>query len=118
MPSGAVSEQLAAASAFVDGAFDANLNGSHPVTLHGKMLPLELLNVKAELERELGQLVLDCSSCGRTVHWVSGLGMTPSHRRIAGRRRCCSVTPALTDAEAPPQVLPRAAGRGRLARTW
>ena len=44
------------------------------------MLRLELLKVKAELERELGQLVLDCSDCGRTVHWVSGLGVTSGHR--------------------------------------
>jgi hypothetical protein len=43
------------------------------------MLRLELLNVKADLERELGQLVLDCSDCGRTVHWVAGLGVSPGH---------------------------------------
>jgi hypothetical protein len=43
------------------------------------MLRLELLQVKAELERNLGQLVLDCSDCGRTVHWIGGLGITPGH---------------------------------------
>jgi hypothetical protein len=32
--------------------------------------------VRADLERELGQLVLDCSSCGRRVHWFAGLGVT------------------------------------------
>jgi hypothetical protein len=41
------------------------------------MLRLELLKVKADLERELGQLVLDCSCCGQTVHWVAGLGVSP-----------------------------------------
>jgi len=31
--------------------------GSHPPTVQAKMLRLELLNVKADLERELGQLL-------------------------------------------------------------
>jgi hypothetical protein len=35
--------------------------------------------VKADLERELGRLVLDCSACGRTVHWVAGLAASPGH---------------------------------------
>jgi hypothetical protein len=43
------------------------------------MLRLELLKVKAELERNLGALVLDCSDCGRLVHWVAGLGSQPGH---------------------------------------
>jgi hypothetical protein len=38
------------------------------------MLRLELLKVKADVERELGQFVQDCSACGQTVHWVAGLG--------------------------------------------
>lgn len=71
----AVTEQTAAASAIVDEALDAGLDGSNPVTLHAKTLRLELLKVKADLERELGQLVLDCSRCGQTVHWVAGLGV-------------------------------------------
>ena len=60
-------------------AIGAGLGGSHPVTLHAKMLRLELLNMKADLERELDQLVLDCTSCGRRVHWVAGLGVTLGH---------------------------------------
>jgi hypothetical protein len=43
------------------------------------MLRLELLKVKAKLERNLGALVLDCSDCGRLVHWVAGLGSQPGH---------------------------------------
>ena len=74
-----VSEQVAAAGALTEEALEAGLGGSHPITLHAKMLRLELLNVKADLQRELGQLVLDCSSCGRRVHWVSGLGVTLGH---------------------------------------
>jgi hypothetical protein len=74
-----VSEQAAAASSVVDEALKAGLDGSHPVTLQAKMLRLELLNVKADLERDLGQLVLDCSDCDQTVHWVAGLGVSPGH---------------------------------------
>lgn len=53
--------------------------GNHPVTVHAKMLRLELLKVKAELERELEDFSLDCSKCGLDVHWVSGLGVIPGH---------------------------------------
>lgn len=82
----AVSEQAAKAGALVDEALHAGLDGAHPVTLQAKMLRLELLNVKADLERELGQVVLDCSACGRTVHWIAGLGPSPgrwAHREPA-----------------------------------
>lgn len=74
-----LSEQAAAAGAIVDEALDAGLDGSHAVTRHTKMLRLELLNAKADLERDLGLLVLDCTTCGRTVHWVPGLTVTPGH---------------------------------------
>jgi hypothetical protein len=37
-----------------------------------KMLRVELLNVKADLERELEDFVLNRSRCGPDVHWVSG----------------------------------------------
>jgi hypothetical protein len=74
-----VAEQAAKADALVDEAIATGLDGSHPVTLQAKMLRLELLNVKAGLDRELGRLVLHCSDCGRTVHWVTGLGNAPGH---------------------------------------
>jgi hypothetical protein len=57
-----VAEQAAAASHLIDEALDGGLDGSHPVTLQAKMLRLELLNVKADLERELGKLVMECLS--------------------------------------------------------
>ena len=82
----AVSEQSKNATAIVDEAHDAGLDGSHPVTLQAKMLRLELLKVKADLERELGRLVLHCSDCARTVHWVAGIGVAPgdwAHREPA-----------------------------------
>ncbi len=74
-----VTEQAAKADELVDEALAARLDGSHPLTVHAKMLRLELIQVRADLERELGQLVLDCSDCGRTVHWVAGLGPSPGH---------------------------------------
>ncbi len=58
---------------------EAGLDGSHTVAVHAKMLRLELLQTKADLERELGLLVLDCAACGQTVHYVAGLGVTPGH---------------------------------------
>ena len=75
----AVAEQAAKANSIVDQAYAAGLDGSHPVTLQAKILRQELLGVKADLERDLEQLVLDCTKCGQTVHWVSGLGIEPGH---------------------------------------
>lgn len=74
-----VSERAVAASALVDEAMAAGLDGSHPVTLQAKMLRLELLKLKADLERELGTWVLDCVDCSQAVHWVPGLGVTAGH---------------------------------------
>ena len=75
----AVSAQAAKADPVVGEAHAAGLGGSHPLTVQTKMLRQELLQVKADLERELGGWVLDCSECGRTVHWVAGLGTSPGH---------------------------------------
>lgn len=47
---------------------------SDPLVVHAKMLRLELLKVKADLERELEDISLNSSKCGLDVHWVSGLG--------------------------------------------
>jgi AbiTii len=73
-----VAEQAAKADDLVDEAAAAG-GGSHPVTIHAKMLRLELLNVKADLERELEDFVPNCKKCGLDVHWVAGLGITPGH---------------------------------------
>jgi len=40
---------------------------------------MELLQTKAELERELGRLILHCRRCNRRVHWVPGVGPEPGH---------------------------------------
>jgi class 3 adenylate cyclase len=74
----AVAEQAAKADDFVDEAIDVGHGRSDPLT-HAKMLRLELLKVKAELERELETFSMNCSACGLDVHWVGGLGITPGH---------------------------------------
>ena len=53
--------------------------GSVPAVIHAKRIRLELRRVKADLERELERLVLDCSKCGQRVHWVPGLGVSQGH---------------------------------------
>jgi hypothetical protein len=86
-----VSEQAVKADDLVDEAKAAG-GGDHPVTVHAKMLRLELLKVKADLERELETWSLNCTKCGLDVHWVFGLGVSPGHwahrspRRTASRR--------------------------------
>jgi hypothetical protein len=60
-------------------AVEIGLGGSAPLTVHAKMIRQELLRVKSDLERELERLELDCASCGRRVHWVSGLGVRAGH---------------------------------------
>jgi hypothetical protein len=73
----ALAEQAAKADELVDEAKAAG-GGDHPVTIHAKMLSLELLKVKADLERELEDFSLNCSKCGLDVHLVGGLGSRPA----------------------------------------
>ena len=80
-----VSEQAVKADELVDEAKDAG-GGDHPVTVHAKMLRLELLKVKADLERELETWSLNCSKGGLEAHWVGGLGVQPgnwAYRQLA-----------------------------------
>ena len=74
-----VAEQAAKADDLVDEAIGVGHGRSDPLVTHAKMLRLELLKVKADLERELEDFSLNCSKCRLDVHWVSGLGITPGH---------------------------------------
>jgi hypothetical protein len=62
------------------------------ITVHAKMLRLELLKVKADLERELEDFSLNCSRCASTFigSAVSAsrpdIGRTGSPRRTASRQ--------------------------------
>ena len=59
---------------------DAGLVADHPVTVAARQVRLELLKAKADLERELGKFVLNCTACGMEVHWIQGIGMSdPGH---------------------------------------
>jgi hypothetical protein len=85
-----VAEQAMKADDLVDEAKAAG-GGDHPVTVHAKMLRLELLNVKADLERELE----DFSSTAPSAAWTcigclgsachQGIGRIESQRRTASR---------------------------------
>jgi hypothetical protein len=71
----AIAQQTANTNRVIDEAREVGLAADHPVTLQAKLIRLELLKVKADLERELGELVLDCTQCGTEVHWVQGISM-------------------------------------------
>jgi hypothetical protein len=75
----AVAEQATKANDLVDDLIWVGHGRSDPLVTHAKMLRLELLKVKADLERELEDFSLNCSKCGLDVHWVSGLGVAPGH---------------------------------------
>lgn len=82
-----VTEQAASADAIVDEAMAAGRDGSDKIVLSTKMLRPELLSVKADLERELEKVVLDCAVCGRTVHYVGALGVRASPGRTRNPHR-------------------------------
>ena len=74
-----IAEQAAKADDLVDEAIGVGHGRSDPLVTHAKMLRLELVKVKADLERELEDFILNCSKCGLEVHCVCGLGVTPGH---------------------------------------
>jgi hypothetical protein len=53
--------------------------GNHPVTVHAKMLRLELLKVKPTSSASSRHGCRTARSAGLDVHWVSGLGVSPGH---------------------------------------
>ncbi len=75
-----IAEQATRTNDLIDEAMEAGLAANHPVTVAAKMLRLELLKTKAELERGLSDFVLECTACGMEVHWVQGISMAdPGH---------------------------------------
>jgi len=65
----AVADQATKADALVDEAIEVGHGRSDRLATHVKMLRLELLRVKTDLERELEDFVLNCTKCGLDVHW-------------------------------------------------
>jgi hypothetical protein len=84
-----IAEQAAKADDLVDEAIEVGHGRSDPLVTHAKMLRLELLKVKADLERELEDLSLNCTKCGLDVHWVQGSGSPPDigHTGAGAARR-------------------------------
>jgi len=72
-----ITEQAANANALVENAMGTGLDGSDPLVVSIRMLRAQLLSVKADLERELERVVLDCRVCGRTVHYVGDSASGP-----------------------------------------
>ena len=75
-----IAEQATKADAIVDEAIDVGHGRSDPLVTHAKMLRLELLNVKADLERELEDFVLNSRGAASTF---TGLGAR-DHARPLG----------------------------------
>jgi hypothetical protein len=76
----AVAEQAAKTDNLVDELLEAGADASDPIVVDAKLIRLELLRVKGDLERELAKLVLYCTACGQEVHWVQGISMSdPGH---------------------------------------
>jgi hypothetical protein len=73
-----VAEQAAKVDALINDLLLLGLAQDGPV-LQAKLIHLELLKVKGDLERELGRWVLDCRRCSRRVHWVAGIGIRPGN---------------------------------------
>jgi hypothetical protein len=90
-----LAEQAAKADELVDEAKAAG-GGDHPVTVHAKMLRLELVKVQADLERELETWSLNCTKCGRRALGLEAGRLTrplgaPGAR--AARRAGCLAAP-------------------------
>jgi hypothetical protein len=83
----AVSEQASKTDALVDEALEEGLEGSHPLTVQAKMLRLELLRVKADLERELGELVSTAPTAVERFTGSLGSASRPDTGRMLSQRR-------------------------------
>jgi hypothetical protein len=83
-----LAEQAVNADGLVDEA-SAAAGGNHPVAVHAKMLRLELLKVKANLERGLEDFSLNCPRCGLDVGSAVSASR-PDIGRIGSRRRTAS----------------------------
>src|SRR5215211_5962145 len=89
----AIAEQAAKANDVIDEAINAGLDADHPATVAAKMLRLELLKTKADLERGLSEFVLNCKrgawSCtgfrGSACRTLATGGTSSSAARRAGR---------------------------------
>jgi hypothetical protein len=75
----AIAERARDAYRVVEEAHEVDPRDESGLVAAAKRLRMELLQTKAELERELGRLLLHCRRCNRRVHWVPGVGSEPGH---------------------------------------
>jgi hypothetical protein len=75
----AIADRAADAYRVVEEAHAIDPKDESGLVAAAKRLRMELLQSKAELERELGRQLLHCGRCNRRVHWVSGVGPEPGH---------------------------------------
>ena len=86
-----IAEQAVKADELVDEAKAAG-GGDHPVRVHAKMLRLELLKVKADLERELEDFVPKTArSAALTCIGCLGSACLPATGRTGSQRRTASL---------------------------
>jgi hypothetical protein len=75
----AIADRARDAYRLVEEAHDVDPRDESGLVAAAKRLRMELLGTKAELERELGRLLLNCRRCNRRVHWVPGVGAELGH---------------------------------------
>ena len=63
----------------VEELYGEGIRDGDQLMLAAKQLRLELLQAKADLERELSTWIADCRECYRRVHWVAGIAAEPGH---------------------------------------
>jgi hypothetical protein len=79
VPRPAIAERAMDAHRVVEEAHEVDPRDESGLVAAAKRLRMELLSAKAELERELGNVLLHCRGCNRRVHWVPGVGPEPGH---------------------------------------
>jgi hypothetical protein len=82
----AISDKVRDAYALVDELHDAGIRAEHPAMVKAKTLRIEVLQIKADLERELGGWLLDCVVCKRRVQLGvrDGSGAGPGGSNVGG----------------------------------
>jgi hypothetical protein len=76
----AIAKHAANTNKVIDEAMEAGLAARSPRHGRSEASSAGTPEGEADLERELGKLVLNCTACGQEVHWVQGVSMSdPGH---------------------------------------
>jgi hypothetical protein len=82
----AIADRATDAYRVVEEAHEVDPRDESGLVAAAKRLRMELLQTKAELERELGNVLLHCRRCNRRVHWVPGSERSQGIGRTRSRR--------------------------------